>query len=101
MSSSPEEPGSQQHVSTAWLIIPPFAFLLKDLIATIALLSTEPGITARAAFYYGIAMLPGSWISGESAMLSNLGFGVAVGILLYFVALLRHKRWSVGPPEFR
>jgi hypothetical protein len=52
--------GVYKQVSKAWLLVPPLAFLLKDIVATIALLSREPGITANAAFYYAIAMLPGT-----------------------------------------
>ena len=81
--------GVNKQVSKAWLFIPPLAFLLKDIVATIAVLSREPGITANAASYYAMAMLPGALISGESAMLINVSFGVLVGVTLYFAL-----RWS-------
>jgi hypothetical protein len=66
-----------------FLIIPPAAFLLKDVIATIAVLSREPAISSKAAHYYAIAMLPGTLISPESAMLLNLIIGSLIGGILY------------------
>jgi len=66
-----------------FLIIPPVALLLKDVVATIALLSREPGISEEAAHYYAIAMLPGTLISPESAMLLNLTIGAVIGGILY------------------
>ena len=66
-----------------FLIIPPATFLLKDVIATIAVLSREPAISPKAAHYYAIAMLPGTLISPESAMLLNLIIGSLIGGILY------------------
>ena len=91
--------GVSKKVSKAWLVIPPVAFLFKDIVATEAMLSREPGITAKVAFYYAIAMLPGTLISGESAMLINLVFGVGVGLMLYFGLLWRRRRKSHGLHE--
>ena len=85
-----------KRVSKAWLLIPPLAFLLKDIVATMAVLSREPGITANVAFYYAIVMLPGTLISGELAILINLIFGVIVGLVLYSAALSRGRRTSVS-----
>lgn len=72
------------------LIVLPLAFLLKDIIATMALLSTEPGITARAAFYYSIALLPGTLVAGGgAAMLFNILFGAFLGGILYWRGMRR------------
>ncbi len=79
--------GVYKQVSKTWLFIPPLAFFLKDMVATIAVLSREPGITANAAFYYSIALLPGTLFSGEAAPLINLIVGVLVGLVLYFAVL--------------
>ena len=66
-----------------YLIIPPAALFLKDVVATIAVLSREPAISQKAAHYYAIAMLPGTLISPESAMLLNLIIGAFIGGILY------------------
>jgi len=86
--------GIYKQVSKVWLLIPPLAFLVKDIVATIVVLSREPGITTNAASYYAIAMLPGTLISGESAMLINLSFGVLAGLILYFALLWQRTRKS-------
>jgi hypothetical protein len=78
-----------------WLLLPlpPLAFLLKDIIATIAVLSTEPGIAERAATYYHLALLPGTlFVSAGDAIAVNLIIGIALGILFYFVSRLWRRR---------
>jgi len=83
----------RQSLRKLWLLIVlPLAFLLKDLIATMAVLSTEPGITAKAALYYRTAMLPGTlFIGGGGAMLFNFIFGALLGLILYLRAVRRSR----------
>jgi len=72
--------------SQKWLllILPPLVFLLKDMIATIAVLSNEPGVTPRAVMYYRIAQLPGRLFFGaDGATLFNILVGIVIGWLLY------------------
>ncbi len=83
------------------LLIPPLLFLLKDLIATMIVLSYEPGITAEAVHNYALELLPGSLfvVTGNAPAL-NLGFGVIIGALLYFGALYRRRLYRhVVRPE--
>jgi hypothetical protein len=62
----------------------PLAFLLKDILATIWVLSNEPGISASNVFYYSIALLPGSlFVSNGHAMFVNVAIGFMAGLLLY------------------
>ena len=69
-------------------IIPPIAILLKDIIATIAVLSAEPGITAKASRYYAIALLPGSLVVNTgSAMVVNLIFAAFMSFILYLLII--------------
>ena len=76
----------------------PVIFVIKDIVATMAVLSTEPGITAKAALYYRIAMLPGTlWFGGGAAMVFNFVFGVVVGFVLY-LSEKRKKLWLLGVP---
>jgi hypothetical protein len=86
---------SKRNTKPRWLLLitPPLAFLLKDVIATIAVLLTEPGITARAAFYYSIALLPGTlFVNSGEATLLNIFVGAVVGLLLYLWARLHAQR---------
>jgi len=70
------------------LIIPPLGFLLKDILATMVVLSTEPGITPRAALYYHIALVPGTlFVSADGAILFNVLFGGIVGGTLFLIAI--------------
>ncbi len=83
----------KQRLKKLWLLIVlPLAFLLKDLIATMAVLSTEPGITSKAVLFYGIALLPGSLFLGTSqyTLLFNLLFGALLGVVFY-VRAIRQK----------
>ena len=75
-----------------WLLaVPPLAFLFKDVIATMAVLSTEPGITAEAVQYYSIALLPGALLAegAESAVLYNVLCGAFLGVILYLWGVRR------------
>jgi hypothetical protein len=90
---------SQRLKKTWLLILLPLAFLLKDVIATMALLATEPGITDTATFYYLIALLPGAlFFSAGYAILFNIFFGVLLGLVLYLWAIRREN--AVGSPTF-
>ena len=75
-------------------------FFLKDVIATNALLATEPGITARAKHYYGIALLPGPLFVNDAApaLVANLIFGALVGLMLY-VSLALKRGWLLVLPS--
>jgi hypothetical protein len=67
-----------------WLIVPPLSFLLKDLVATMVVLSTEPGITARAVFFYSVALLPGSlFASNGMAPIDNVAVGLCLALVLF------------------
>jgi len=76
----------------------PALFVIKDIVATMAILSTEPGITSKAALYYRVAMLPGTlWFGGAAATLFNVIFGLIVGTVLY-LSVRQKKLWLVGLP---
>jgi len=68
-----------------WLILPPLMILLKDVIATLLMFATEPGITAKTHYYYSLALLPGSWIVDDAlpATIANVLLGVLVGLALF------------------
>lgn len=85
-------------VSTLWLILPPLLVILKDTIATFAILATEPGITAKAKSYYALALLPGSCIVDDAfpAIIVNVFLGVVVGLAL-FLCLRSMRRASYSP----
>ena len=76
-------------------IFPPLAFFIKDIIATMILLSTEPGITPRAAFYYSVALLPATLVvrAGQAIFVNIL-----VGFLVGGVFFLLINRQAVGRP---
>ena len=83
----------RKHISFGKLLLIPLAFLVKDIIATMAILSTEPGITERAVFYYALALLPGTLVVRTgSAIPVNLVFGVTISIIIYAVLKLRARR---------
>jgi len=72
-----------------FIAIGAFVFFLKDIAATIAVLSTEPGITQTAALYYKVAQLPGRLIlDAGPAMFFNMAFGGCTGWIVY-----RWKLW--------
>jgi hypothetical protein len=62
----------------------PAAMVLKDIVATIVVLSNEPGITAENARHYHLALLPGGLLFGGAgwAWLFNICVGAAVGVLV-------------------
>jgi len=80
------------------LVVPPLAFVLKDVLATMAVLATEPGISTKAARYYSIAMLPGPLFVESWVMLFNFIFGALVGVILYLC--VKFKIWLlIVPPS--
>jgi hypothetical protein len=75
-----------------WLVaIPPLAFLVLDVLATmVLLLLAEPGITPEAAFYYHIVLLPGTlFVNAHEAMFVNMVFGLVIGGILYLIVTWR------------
>jgi hypothetical protein len=84
---------------TLLLILPPSAFLLKDTIATMVVLSTEPGISAKAARYYSIAMLPGPLFVESKVMLFNFIFGALLGLILYLCLRFKKIWLLIIPPS--
>ena len=73
-----------------YIAIGAFAFFLKDIVATIAVLSTEPGVTQTAALYYKVAQLPGRlFLDAGPAMFVNVAFGGCTGYFVYRWALWR------------
>ncbi|MGA8678124.1 MAG: hypothetical protein WB621_23150 [Candidatus Acidiferrales bacterium] len=68
-----------------WLpVLIPAGFLLKDSLATIVVLSNEPGVTAANVFHYSLGLLPGSlFVSNGRAMLANAGIGFVLGWIFY------------------
>ena len=84
----------QQRLIPIWLliVIPPLLFIAKDITATIIVLSYEPGITEKAVINYSLELLPGSlFVTNLYAPALNVGFGVIIGALLFFVALFRRR----------
>jgi hypothetical protein len=90
-----KDPPGKRSGSRGWLLLflIPSAFFLKDIIATVALLSTEPGITKRAALYFHLALLPGTlFVNAGGATAVNLVIGVALGGLLYLALRFWRRR---------
>lgn len=74
-------------------VTPPILFLVRDIIATIVVLSYEPGITERAVNNYALHLLPGTlFVVTGDAMLLNAGFGLALGVVLYSAVWYRRYR---------
>jgi len=89
---------SKKLTTIAVILVLPVMFVIKDIVATMALLSTEPGVTANAALYYRLATLPGTlWFGGGAAMSFNVLFGLVVGLFLYLL-VKRKKWWLLGLP---
>lgn len=80
-------------ISFAKLLLIPLAFLVKDIIATMAILAQEPGISGRAVLYYAIALLPGSlFVVTGYAITVNLVIGVLISVIIYVVQHRRARR---------
>jgi len=82
-----------------WAALLPVLFLIKDILATVAVLSTEPGITAKASLYYHVAILPGIlWHDAGGAMIFNFIFGGILGLILYLCSKTAMLWFVFAPP---
>jgi hypothetical protein len=65
-------------------ILFPSAIVLKDIVATMVVLSNEPGISADNARHYHLALLPGGLLFGGAgwAWLFNICASVIIGLLV-------------------
>jgi hypothetical protein len=83
----------RKQVDLGTLLLIPLAFLVKDIIATMALLSREPGITERAAYYFALASLPATlFVTTAYAMAVNLLIGALTSVIVYVVIKLQTRR---------
>ena len=73
---------------------------LKDVVAAISVLSTEPGITAKAKFYYALSLLPGALLVNDAlpALIVNVLFGALVGLILYVCVSFKRVWLLIFPP---
>jgi hypothetical protein len=62
----------------------PAAVLLKDIVATMVVLSNEPGISAENVHHYHLALFPGGLLSGGAgwAWLFNTCVSVVIALLV-------------------
>jgi hypothetical protein len=62
----------------------PAVMVLKDIVATMVMLSNEPGITAEIARRYHLALSPGGLFFGGAgwAWLFNICVSAAIGLLV-------------------
>ena len=75
------------------LLLIPLAFFVKDMIATQIFLAQEPGITDQAAFYFALALLPGTLVfTTSSAIVVNVLIGLAISVTIYIVQRYRSSR---------
>ena len=83
----------QERISFGKLLLIPLAFFVKDIIATFAILSREPGITANAVHNYALALLPGTFfvVTGY-AIPVNLLIGFSLSVIVYVILKLRPTR---------
>lgn len=74
-----------RQTSTNWLVLPPIISLAKDVVAVVIVLSTEPGITAQAKFYYSLSLFPGPLFvnSAVPAIFVNVLFAEVIGVSAY------------------
>jgi hypothetical protein len=76
----------------------PAGFLIKDFVATIVVLSNEPGISAANVLHYSLALLPASLVVPNGwAMPVNLLFGFLLGCILY-LAFRKPRPRAEGTP---
>ena len=86
------DPKTRQKPIWLLLIVTPLLFIAKDIAATIIVLSHEPGITEKAVINYSLELLPGSlFVANNYAPTLNMGFGMAIGSILYLVARYRRR----------
>ena len=66
----------------------PAALLLKDIVATMVVLSNEPGVSAENARHYHQALSPGGLLFGGAgwAWLFNICVSVVIGLLVSAIA---------------
>lgn len=75
------------------LLLIPLAFFVKDMIATQIFLAQEPGITDKAAFYFALALLPGTLVfTTSSSIVVNVLIGLAISVTIYIVQRYRSSR---------
>jgi hypothetical protein len=88
-----------RQISSGWLILPPIISFLKDIIAAIVALSTEPGITAKTKFYYSLSLVPGALFVNDAmpAVFVNLLFAELVGGSIY-LSLRFERAWLLVVP---
>jgi hypothetical protein len=81
-----------------WLILPPLMVLLKDVIATLLMFATEPGITAKTHYYYSLALLPGSRIVDDAlpAAIANVLLGALAGLAFFLCLRFVQRRRSTS-----
>ena len=62
----------------------PTVMVLKDIVATVVMLSNEPGISALNAYHYHLALAPGGLLFGGAgwAWLFNICVSAAIGLLV-------------------
>jgi hypothetical protein len=83
----------RKSISLGTLLLIPLAFLVKDFIATQILLSREPGISERDAYYFAIASLPATlFVTTAYAMAVNLLIGGMASAIIYVVMKLNSRR---------
>ena len=75
------------------LLLIPLAFFVKDMIATQIFLAQEPGITDKAAFYFALALLPGTLVfNTSSSIVVNVLIGLVISVTIYIVQRQRSSR---------
>ena len=75
------------------LLLIPLAFFVKDMIATQIFLAQEPGITDKAAFYFALALLPGTLVFTTSAsIVVNVFIGLMISVIIWVVQRRRFRR---------
>lgn len=83
----------RKRISFTKLLLIPLAFFVKDMIATQILLAQEPGITGKAAFYFALALLPGTLVfKTGSAIPVNAFIGLVISVIIYVVQDRRRTR---------
>lgn len=80
-------------ISLGTVLLIPLAFLVKDIVATMAFLSREPGITEQDGFYFAIASLPGTlFVPTAYAMTVNLCIGGMTGVIVFVAGKIYSKQ---------
>lgn len=89
-----------RQTSRNWLILPPIISLAKDVVAAVIVLSTEPGITAQAKFYYSLSLFPGPLFvnSATPAIFVNVLFAELIGLSAYLCLRFDKISLFIIPP---